>query len=94
VIFVFGRIVFVSYLRFSTGRERREFSGVVADKWTGVAETQQGSKFYWVTLVRSGSGEQIKVYIDPETYEKLRISMPVKHDSSSLRVEEANADSP
>lgn len=93
VLLLFGALLFLLYSKFLTGREEREFSGVVAEKWISISETDEGSKFFPTILVKTNDGEQIRMRVDSETYERLKISMRVKHDSNGVRIEPRAVDS-
>lgn len=87
VLLLFGAILFLLYSRLLTGREKREFSGVVAEKWIGISETQEGSKLSPTILVKTDDGGQIRLRADSEIYERLQISTRVRHDSNGVRIE-------
>ncbi len=87
VLLLFGAILFVLYSRLLTGREAREFSGVVTEKWISISETDEGTKLFPRILVKTDGGELIKISVDFETYERLQISMRVNHDSRGVKVE-------
>lgn len=88
VLLLFGGIIFLLSNKFLSGRGNREYSGVVVDKWVSISETQQGSYIFPVILVKTESGELINASVDAETYQRLRISTRVKHDSAGIRIEQ------
>jgi hypothetical protein len=86
VLLLFGAILFLMYSRLLSGREAREFSGVVAEKWISISETDQGSKLFPTILVKTDGGEQIRLHVDSETYRQLQISTRVRHDSNGVHI--------
>lgn len=87
VLLLFGAILFLLYARLLIAREKREFSGVVAEKWISISESDSGSKLYPTILVETDDGEQIRISVDSKTYERLQKSTRVKHDANGVRIE-------
>jgi hypothetical protein len=83
-IFVF--IGWCLYLPFSKDLPAREFESVVTDKWIQISETQQGSYNHPKVLVKTDEGRQIKINLDLETYEKVRIGDRLKHGSGVVEI--------
>lgn len=87
VLLLFGALLFVFYSRLLTGREKREFWGVVAEKWISISESDQGSKLFPTILVKTDDGAQIRLVVEPEIYERVSKSTRVRYDANGVRIE-------
>lgn len=88
ILLLFAGLLFLFDNEYLSDRGRREYSGVVVDKWVGISETLQGSYLFPVILVKTESGELIRARVNAETYKRLRLFTRVKHDSAGIRIEQ------
>lgn len=84
IVFILGVIGFFAFylpfLRITT--DRKEFDGVVLDKWVNTVETEQGSRPVRHILVKPNVGEPFDIIVDADTYNTLESGTKVSQTST------------
>ena len=83
---LFGFVFFAMHLPFSRDLERRESESQVTDKWTQISETQEGSYLYHRLRVKTDNREEIKINVDSEIYERVKIGDRLIHKGGKIEV--------
>ena len=80
--------IYLPFVRVTT--ERKDFEGVVINKWVNILETEQGSRPTRFISVKSDVGEQFNIIVDGHTYNRLQTGTRIKRTSTNgIQVDES-----
>ena len=72
--------------RHHTEPELITYEGVVVDKWAVYSHTEQGSFPYYKLLIEKRNGARIRVPVEYNDYQKVRVGMWVKRTGARFEV--------
>ncbi len=82
LLVIFSLVISILYARFV--RKRINFEGTVVDKWTNIAETQQGSFFSPIIVVKTDTGAIVNINVSDENYGRARKGDRITRSSDEI----------
>lgn len=69
-----------------------EYEGVIADKWAGYSESDEGSQPYFRLLVELPNGQKLTVRVPPDLYNQAKVGSRIRKSSKGLELIDSATD--